>query len=205
LTVIADDSDLPALEIKAIKVFATLAPNGYNLSYGGDTSPMLNPIVAAKVSAALKGRPALFKGRTHTEESKQKQREAKLGKLLTAEHRAKISAAGMGKSSNEETRLRISIANSGKPRSTEYRKKISDTLTKKPMAITETMLLEQRGLNNKRLWSTCKHGHDLSGKNLTITYEGKYQKRRCVECGRMRTRKYRNKAKPLFNQIWVAS
>jgi hypothetical protein len=40
-------------------------------------------------------------------------------------------------------------------------------------------------------WTHCKRGHPLSGKNLTIIQEGKYQKRRCRECGKLRQRKHR--------------
>lgn len=198
--VIAEDDYLSELEIKAIKHFNTLAPNGYNLSYGGDVSPMLNPMVAAKVSQALKGRPAIFKGRKHTEASKQKQRDAKLGKLLTEEHKAKIAAGGIGRITSQETKFKISLANRGKPRSEEYRRKISASLTKDPLPKTGAVLLEKRGVNNKRLWSTCKNGHELSGLNLKITYEGKYEKRRCNECARLRTQKYRNKIRSAPDQ-----
>lgn len=37
----------------------------------------------------------------------------------------------------------------------------------------------------------CKHGHELSGENLKVITEGKYTKRRCIECGRLRQQKYR--------------
>lgn len=40
---------LKELEIKAISWFKTLAPAGYNLSFGGDMSPLLNPIIAIKL------------------------------------------------------------------------------------------------------------------------------------------------------------
>lgn len=40
-------------EIKAIKVYGTLCPKGYNISYGGDTSPMMNPDVAKRVSEKM--------------------------------------------------------------------------------------------------------------------------------------------------------
>lgn len=45
----------------------------------------------------------------------------------------------------------------------------------------------------KRQWTHCKNGHELSGANLRITYEGKYKKRRCNECSRLRTQKHRSK------------
>lgn len=43
----------------------------------------------------------------------------------------------------------------------------------------------------KRLWTHCKNGHELSGNNLRTITEGKYQKRRCKECGKLRQQKHR--------------
>jgi len=48
----------------------------------------------------------------------------------------------------------------------------------------------------KRPWklgATCQKGHPLSGDNLIIAYEGKYKKRRCKECIKLRMRKHRAK------------
>ena len=45
----------------------------------------------------------------------------------------------------------------------------------------------------KREWDHCKNGHPLAGDNLRIVQDGKYFKRRCRECGRLRQRKYRAK------------
>jgi hypothetical protein len=191
--VITENYCLPELEIRAIEAYNTLVPNGYNLSYGGDTSPMLNPMVANKVSLANKGQKAAFKGRKHTEESKEKNRAKHLGKKLTEEHRKKIALSGIGRVTSENTKEKISASNAGKPRSIEYRKKIADSLRKEPLKITEQALLDLKSSNNKRLWTTCKHGHELSGDNLRITHEGKYIKRRCLECSRLRTQKSRDK------------
>lgn len=43
----------------------------------------------------------------------------------------------------------------------------------------------------KKMWTHCKNGHPLSGENLRVLQEGKYEKRRCLECGRLRQQKYR--------------
>jgi hypothetical protein len=45
----------------------------------------------------------------------------------------------------------------------------------------------------KAMWTHCKNGHELIGDNLWITHEGKYEKRRCRECSRLRQIKYRDK------------
>lgn len=50
------DAALHAAEIEAIATNETMAPKGYNLCRGGETAPSKNPLVAAKISAAAKGR-----------------------------------------------------------------------------------------------------------------------------------------------------
>lgn len=48
----------------------------------------------------------------------------------------------------------------------------------------------------KKMWTQCKNGHDLTGDNLKIVQDGKYMKRRCIECGRLRQQKYRSTLLP---------
>lgn len=48
--------ELHAAEKAAIIAVGTLAPQGYNVAYGGDTAPSKNPEVAAKISAKAIGR-----------------------------------------------------------------------------------------------------------------------------------------------------
>jgi len=48
--------DLHKAEIDAIASFNTMSPNGYNISFGGETAPSKNPVVAAKIAAKATGR-----------------------------------------------------------------------------------------------------------------------------------------------------
>jgi hypothetical protein len=48
--------ELHAAEKAAIIAVGTLAPQGYNVAYGGETAPSKNPKVAAKISAKATGR-----------------------------------------------------------------------------------------------------------------------------------------------------
>lgn len=48
--------ELNAAERATIAALNTLAPNGYNISRGGDMAPSTNPEVAAKIAAKAKGR-----------------------------------------------------------------------------------------------------------------------------------------------------
>lgn len=49
-------AELHAAEKASIIAVGTLAPHGYNVSYGGDTAPSTNPDIAAKISQKAKGR-----------------------------------------------------------------------------------------------------------------------------------------------------
>ena len=95
---VLEDADLAAAEIRAIKVFNTLLPNGYNTLEGGQMSPLLNKSVAAKVSASMVGN------------------KSSVGRSLSDEHKAKIGASSrgrktmLGKTHSEEHKLRLSAA-----------------------------------------------------------------------------------------------
>lgn len=51
-----DQDDLHAAEIAAIRDMNTRIPNGYNLSYGGETAPSRAPEVASKIGLKSRGR-----------------------------------------------------------------------------------------------------------------------------------------------------
>lgn len=187
-----EDYDLAACEVRAIKSFGTLVPNGYNLGPGGEVSPMKNPLVSQKVAAKLKGKVGTFLGKKHSEASKEKSRLSKLGKKHSAEHRAKIAAGGIGRKTSDLTKQRISLANTGKPRSPEYRAKIAASLTKEPLASVPAEIIGWAA-NGKAVYSTCKRGHLLAGDNLIERHEGKYRKRSCRECQRLRMQQCREK------------
>jgi len=87
------------------------APNGYNLTDGGDGQS---------------------KGFRHSEESKKKISEAGKGHTVTKEAREKLSNFLTGKKLAEETCKKISIANKGKlkgkPKSEDHKRKLSASL-----------------------------------------------------------------------------
>ena len=98
----------------------------------GDKSVMKRPEVRTKISAARKGCESAFKGKCHTEESKQKIRESHLGKSLSDEHKKKISEAlkgdkngRYGKHHSEEAKNKLRIINTGKHHSEETKQKMS--------------------------------------------------------------------------------
>ena len=108
------------IEIEEIRHYNCIAPNGYNLTRGGDG----------------------IDGYQFSDESKKKMRQSHLGKKYgdgnkgykhTEESKIKMKIARKGRTpakdkshvQTEETKRKISIANSGKKFSEEHRKKIS--------------------------------------------------------------------------------
>jgi hypothetical protein len=52
----ATHEELHIAEIAAITAVGTLTPNGYNVSYGGETAPSRSPLVAKKIAERATGR-----------------------------------------------------------------------------------------------------------------------------------------------------
>ena len=57
--------------------------------------------------------------------------------------------------------------------------------------IRECLEAREKGPVAHAEWTHCKNGHPFSGANLKVVQDGKYRKRRCLECARQRQRKYR--------------
>ena len=100
----------------------------------GDKNSMRRPEVRAKVSAAKKGRESTFKGKHHTEESKQKLRESHLGKRASDETRKKLSEMrqgeqhwNYGKHWSDETKHKMSQSHTGFKHTEESKQKMSDS------------------------------------------------------------------------------
>ena len=140
---------LPDLEIAYIAKYNTVRPNGYNLTYGGESCKKVSEETREKISRANRGKPAHNKGKSLSKETREKMslnrrgkpshkkgkplsketREkmsrAHRGKSFSKEHREKLRRAQQGKSPSQETREKLSLANRGKTYSQETREKIS--------------------------------------------------------------------------------
>lgn len=102
------------LEVTAIRYFQTFdIVYGYNVHPGGTLGTMLNPMVAAKVSAALKGRPL-------TKATRVKLSAAHSGKALSAEHKMNIGDSLRGYRHSQDARERMSIAQRGLKKSSGW-------------------------------------------------------------------------------------
>ncbi len=108
------------LEIFYIKEYNTKAPNGYNLTDGGDGVFGWQPTneyrqeCSERVKQLHKNKKIGMYGKTHTEETKQKMSESLkgnqncLGRILSEETKLKISSSHKGKSLSDETKKKIS-------------------------------------------------------------------------------------------------
>lgn len=111
-----------------IKELDCIAPNGYNLTSGGDSDfrrseetlermrianegKTLSEETRAKISAANQGEKNHFYGKHHTEESKAKISAVHKGKIISPETRTKMSEAH--KNPSPETRKKLSEARTG--------------------------------------------------------------------------------------------
>ena len=133
-------------EAKAVRVFGTLIPSGYNMLPGGFFSPLHARLgkkhsdeAKAKMSDAAKRRPpassearekmsiAKF-GKKKTAETRARMSLAQRGRIITPEHRAKIAAAKLGVRATEETRAKLSRIRMGHVVSATTCRKISEAL-----------------------------------------------------------------------------
>lgn len=79
---------------------------GYNMTPGGEYSPMLNPELAKKNGDARHGRK-------HSPEARKRISDATTGRHLSEEHKDKISKIHKGKTTSEETKKKMSEAQKG--------------------------------------------------------------------------------------------
>lgn len=134
LIVIAEmeNHSLAAAEVAAIAEFNCVHPNGYNLTPGGEVSPMTNPLIVAKMKISRAGfKPsresiergaAKRRGRTLSEDHKKKLSERRKGAKFPKMWRENIKAAKQNVSS--ETRAKLSAALKGRKLSGEHIKKV---------------------------------------------------------------------------------
>lgn len=116
---IAEWGYLQDLERRAIQVFKTQAPDGYNLTQGGEgvLGVVCRPETRAKISAANKGRQLTQEQRLKVSEALRRRDPP------TAETRAKISVANKGRTMPPEVRAKCGLANVGRVISPEEKAK----------------------------------------------------------------------------------
>lgn len=114
----------------------------------------------------MKNESLTFKGRKHTEETKQKMRAAHVGHVHSEETKLKIKLSSIGRVVSKETRYKMSLARSGKPLSEAHRLKLSQVHT----GLSSPM-------KGRRRVRYCPKGHD-------IVLVGRTKKNQCIACNR---------------------
>lgn len=125
------EKDILALEKQYIAKFNSVIPNGYNMTIGGEGVPGCHPSVESrkKLSLAVSGSKNHNFGKTHTvsAETREKLRQANLGKKASIETRKKLSLAHVGKKHTAEQTAKFSSRMKGHPVSDETKKKLSES------------------------------------------------------------------------------
>jgi group I intron endonuclease len=124
------------LERQMIIEHATLTPNGYNLTTGGER--IAGGAVSEEVRAKMRKSQ---RGRVHTEETKAKIRASNMGhtrnkgkkrKACSSETKANIGAANRGRVRTEQARINMSLAQLGRKLSEDAKRKVSESKIGKP-------------------------------------------------------------------------
>ena len=172
ITVLASAIDnvenLKEIEKQLIIQHNTIVPSGYNLTMGGDG------VFGYKQSDEQKKRNGdLKRGIKHSEETRQKMRDAHLGeknhffgKTHPCDTKNKISATKqgcvgpwLGKPRSEETKRKISeslIGKAGRPHTEESKKKLSLAHTGKKQGSPSLETRKKLSLATKKVWEARK-------------------------------------------------
>lgn len=110
-------NELNYREIYYIKLFNSLSPVGYNLTYGGQGSvgKKHSTETKEKMSTAHKNKPAHNKGKARTIIERKRISLGSMGRIQSLSTRIKISQKHKNKKLSESTKQKLSTLNGGKP------------------------------------------------------------------------------------------
>lgn len=118
--VIGEESYIKELEIKAIAAFKTKAPNGYNLTDGGEGTTGYKQSLTQRAR-----RSKALTGHKHTLGCIERIRNSNRGKKRSLETRERLRQSHLGKVQSVETKEKLSQALRGRVFSAALRKKLS--------------------------------------------------------------------------------
>lgn len=182
------DNEIDDAEVAWIKCFnSTNRDYGYNISSGGYNHIDYDEEVRNKISIARKNyfltHENPFKGKHHTEETKQFLSDLNKGRIIPEEIRLKMSISHIGennhmygKQHSEETRKKISEANAGKCYNTPehmkmLHKMLGDRLRGKPLSDEAKARLLAANKGKKHSLESCKKMSET--RKLRGTFAGK--------------------------------
>jgi len=122
---------LSDVEKVMIKTLNTKAPNGYNITDGGEGTYGFHHTEESKKKMSISK-----SGINCSKETRKKLAKASRGKVMLEETKRKISIAVSGDNCSKEVRAKMSIANKGKIVSEETKKKLTKSLCKYTYEIT---------------------------------------------------------------------
>ena len=125
---VVENSMKGSTEKKAIKVYNTLSPNGYNSTTGGEGGYELSEETRRKLSERQMGKKNHRFGKHLSDETKQKISKALIGENSPFFGKIGEDAPNFGNHHTEETRRKLSDFNKGKHLSDETKQKISKAL-----------------------------------------------------------------------------
>lgn len=137
-------------------------------------------------------------GKSHSEETKKKCREANKGRTISEEHKLAISAANKGKILSNDTKSKIGDAHRGKKVSKETRRKLSEANLGKKMSkeFCETRSKIMSGNGNPMYGK----GHLVSGENNPM-----YGKSHSEETKKKISEKCSGKNASQYGTIWITN
>jgi group I intron endonuclease len=101
------DDDLCAAEKRCIGEQETLAPRGYNVTTGGEVSPMHFPEIVAKIAAKKRGQKHSPEARARMSASQTGKTSPNRGRKLSEEWRRKMAVAHTGRTHSAETKAKM--------------------------------------------------------------------------------------------------
>lgn len=124
---VVEEHMLRDAERKAIAVFGTMVPNGYNLVAGGEGGGV-SAESRRKMSLARRGVPKTAEHRKKIGDANRGKIWATRGRSQSPEHVAKRAAANRGKKRDADFCARLSAIHKGKVISEEVRKRTSESM-----------------------------------------------------------------------------